>query len=42
MEAKELLNNPKFVALWVGIWGALMLAVINIYEKISLLSQLGS
>jgi len=42
MEAKELLNNPKFVALWVGIWGALLLAVINIYEKISLLSQLGS
>jgi hypothetical protein len=42
MEARELLNNPRFVALWVGIWGAMLLAIVNVYEKISLLSQMGS
>ncbi|WP_016919546.1 hypothetical protein [Methylocystis parvus] len=41
MEAKELLNNPKFVALWIAIWVLMLLAVVNIYEKLSLLAQLG-
>lgn len=42
MEARELLHNPRFVALWVGIWAAMLLALVNIYEKMYLLSQLGS
>lgn len=41
MEPRELFSNPRFVALWVGIWAAMLLAVVNIYEKIYLLSQLG-
>lgn len=41
MEAKELLHNPKFVALWIAIWAGMVLALVNIYEKLSLLAQLG-
>ncbi|WP_442754104.1 hypothetical protein ACNHKD_14060 [Methylocystis sp. JAN1] len=42
MDARELLSNPRFVALWVAIWAAMLLAVVNIYEKIGLFLQLGS
>lgn len=41
MEDKELLKNPKFVAIWVGIWVSMLLAIENIIVKINLLSQLG-
>ncbi len=41
MDAKELLRNPKFVALWMGVWAGMLLAVENILTKISLLIQLG-
>lgn len=41
MEAKELLRNPKFIALWIGVWAGMLLAVENIATKISLLMQLG-
>ncbi len=40
MEAKELFRNPKFVALWIGVWAGLLLAVENILTKINLLMQL--
>ncbi len=41
MEARELLSNPKFVAIWIAIWAGLLLAVENILSKINLLIQLG-
>lgn len=41
MEAKELLRNPKFIALWIGVWAGMLLAVENIATKITLLMQLG-
>ncbi len=39
-EARELLGNPKFVALWAAIWVGLLLAIENIVTKIGLLIQL--
>lgn len=39
-EAKELLRNPRFVALWVAIWGSLVLAIGNVFAKIGMLMQL--
>lgn len=41
MEARELLRNPKFVAIWIAIWAGTLLAIENIVTKISLLAQLG-
>jgi hypothetical protein len=41
MEAKELLRNPRFVAVWVGIWFCMVLAMENIVVKINLLMQMG-
>ncbi|MEK4033761.1 hypothetical protein WOC76_15195 [Methylocystis sp. IM3] len=41
MEARELFRNPRFVALWIGVWAGMLLAVENIATKISLLMQLG-
>jgi hypothetical protein len=41
MEAKELLRNPRFVAIWVAIWVGFLLAIENIIVKINLLMQLG-
>jgi predicted cobalt transporter CbtA len=40
-EAKELFRNPKFVAVWIAIWAGLLLAIMNLFTKISLLMQLG-
>lgn len=40
-EARELFRNPRFVAIWVGIWASMLLAVVNIYEKLYLLTQFG-
>ena len=40
VEAKELVRNPRFVALWVAIWAGLLLAIANIATKISLLMSL--
>jgi hypothetical protein len=40
-EAKELLRNPKFVAIWIAIWAGILLAITNLFTKISLLMQLG-
>lgn len=41
MEARELLSNPKFVAMWIAIWAGMLLAAENIVTKINLLMQLG-
>lgn len=41
MEARELLSNPKFVAMWIAIWTGMLLAAENIVTKINLLMQLG-
>ena len=41
MEARELLKNPRFVAIWVAIWAGMLLAIENILVKINLLMQLG-
>jgi hypothetical protein len=41
MEARELLRNPRFVAIWVGIWVCMLLAIENIIVKINLLMQMG-
>lgn len=41
MEARELLSNPKFVAMWIAIWAGMLLAAENIVTKINLLIQLG-
>jgi hypothetical protein len=41
MEARELVRNPKFVAMWVALWACLLLAVENVLTKASLLMQLG-
>jgi hypothetical protein len=41
IEAKELLKNPRFVAIWVAIWVGMLLAMENIIVKINLLMQLG-
>ena len=41
MEAKELFKNPRFVAIWVGIWVSMLLAIENILVKINLLMQMG-
>jgi hypothetical protein len=41
VEAKELLRNPKFVALWIATWACLLLAIENIVTKINLLMSLG-
>lgn len=41
MEARELLSNPKFVAIWIAIWVGMLLAAENIVTKINLLIQLG-
>jgi len=39
-EARELFRNPKFVAIWIAIWGGLLLAVINILTKITMLMEM--
>lgn len=41
MEAKELLKNPRFVAIWIAIWVGMLLSIENIIVKINLLMQLG-
>ncbi len=41
MEAKELFKNPRFLAIWVGIWFSMVLAMENIVVKINLLMQMG-
>ncbi len=41
MEARDLFRNPRFVALWIGIWAGMLLAVENVVTKVNLLMQLG-
>ncbi|MGJ0510602.1 MAG: hypothetical protein ACR652_26450 [Methylocystis sp.] len=41
MDEKELLKNPRFVAIWIAIWVGMLLAIENIITKINLLMQLG-
>lgn len=41
VDKTELLRNPKFVAIWIAIWAAMLLALENIITKIHLLMQLG-
>lgn len=39
-EKDDLIRNPKFWAVWAGIWLGLLLALGNIYSKAVLLTQL--
>lgn len=41
MDEKGHLKNPRFLAIWVGIWFCMLLAIENIIVKINLLSQIG-
>lgn len=34
-------RNPKFWAVWAAIWLGLLLAIENIFTKVTLLMQLG-
>lgn len=37
----DLVNNPRFVAVWIAIWVCLLLAMENIVTKANLLLELG-